>query len=46
MVAGLLITAALVYWVLSGISLADVARHLRAARPGPLLAAVVIATSS
>ena len=44
--AGLLLTAALVYWVLSGVSLADVARHLRAARPAPLLAAVLIATSS
>ena len=46
LVAGLAITAALLYWVLAGVSFADVVRHLRAARPLPLLLAVVVATST
>ena len=41
---GLLITAALLYWVLHGISLNQVLQHLRQARPGPLALAVAIAT--
>lgn len=46
MVAGIAITGALLYWVFSGVSFADVLRHLRAARPLPLLLAVALATSS
>jgi uncharacterized protein (TIRG00374 family) len=45
-VAGIAITGALLYWVFSGVSFADVLRHLRAARPLPLLLAVALATSS
>lgn len=41
---GVLISLGLLYWVLRGVSLATVVQHLRAARPGPLLAAVVLAT--
>jgi uncharacterized protein (TIRG00374 family) len=44
-VLGVAITAALLYWVLRDTSLSEVMRHLRTARPGPLIAAVVIATS-
>ena len=45
-VLGLLITAALLYWVLRGISIDQVVEHLRRARKGPLALAVVIATSA
>lgn len=41
---GLLITAALLYWVLRGISLQQVLQHLGRARKGPLLLSVGIAT--
>jgi uncharacterized protein (TIRG00374 family) len=34
----------LLAWALRGVSLAEIVQHLRAAEPGPLLAAVVIAT--
>lgn len=40
------ITLALLYWVLRGTSLAGLLGHLRAARPGPLILAVVIATAT
>ena len=40
------ITLALLYWVLRGTSLADVMAHLRAARPGPLIVAVILATAT
>jgi uncharacterized protein (TIRG00374 family) len=43
-VLGLLITAALLYWVLRGTSLSDIAEHLRTARKGPLALAVAVAT--
>jgi glycosyltransferase 2 family protein len=43
-VLGLLITAALLYWVLRGISLQQVLQHLGRARKGPLLLSVAIAT--
>jgi glycosyltransferase 2 family protein len=38
------ISVALLWWALRGVSLADVIRHVRAARPGPLALAVVLAT--
>jgi glycosyltransferase 2 family protein len=34
----------LLVWVLRGVSLAEVVQHLRAAEPGPLVGAVIIAT--
>ncbi len=43
-ILGLLITAALLYWVLRGTSLSDIAEHLRTARKGPLALAVALAT--
>ena len=39
-------TLGLLYWVLRGTSLTDVLAHLRAARPAPLLLAVVLATAT
>ena len=41
---GLLITAALLYWVLRGISPGQIVEHLRRARKGPLALAVAVAT--
>lgn len=41
---GLLITAALLYWVLRGTSLDQIVEHLRGARKGPLALAVALAT--
>jgi uncharacterized protein (TIRG00374 family) len=38
-------TLALLYWVLRGTSPAEVLAHLRAARPGPLVLAVIVATA-
>ena len=43
---GVAISLGLLYWVLRGVSLATVLQHLRAARPGPLILAVVIATAT
>lgn len=43
---GLLITVALLAWVLRDVSLAEIAAELREARPGWLVLAVVLATSS
>jgi glycosyltransferase 2 family protein len=43
---GVLVTLALLAWVLRGTSLSEMATHLRAARPVPLLAAVAIVTAS
>jgi uncharacterized protein (TIRG00374 family) len=40
------ITLGLLYWVLRGVSLAQVLAHLRAARPGPLIIAVILATAT
>lgn len=40
------ITFALLYWVLRGTSLAEVYANLRAARPGPLIVAVLLATAT
>jgi glycosyltransferase 2 family protein len=40
------ITIALLYWALRGTSLSEVMGHLRAARPGPLILAVVVATAT
>lgn len=45
-VIGVAASLALLYWVLRGISLSQLVAHLRAARPWPLLGAVVIATST
>ena len=42
--AGLAISVALLAWALRDVSLDDVLRHIASARPGPLAAAVVIAT--
>ena len=41
---GVIVSVALLLWALRGLSLADVLRHVRAARPAPLAAAVVLAT--
>lgn len=41
---GILVSLGLLAWVLKGVSFEEVIRHLRAARPGPLVAAVVLAT--
>lgn len=41
-----LVTLALLYWVLRGTSPTEVWAHLRSARPGPLVLAVVIATAA
>jgi uncharacterized protein (TIRG00374 family) len=45
-VLGVLISLALLYWALRGVSLAELLRHLREARRGPLLAAVLLATAT
>ncbi|HEV8150058.1 MAG TPA: lysylphosphatidylglycerol synthase transmembrane domain-containing protein [Gemmatimonadales bacterium] len=45
-VLGVLVTLALLSWVLHGTSLSDILAHLREARPWPLLAAVLIATAA
>jgi uncharacterized protein (TIRG00374 family) len=44
-VIGIVVTILLLYWVFRGTSLSDVLRHLREARPLPLLAGVVLATA-
>lgn len=41
---GLGLSIGLLYWILRSVSLANVVEHLRAARAGPLAAAVVLAT--
>jgi uncharacterized protein (TIRG00374 family) len=43
---GVGVTLALLYWVLRGTSLSQIAGHLKAARPGPLILAVVLATAT
>lgn len=43
---GIVVTLGLLYWVLRGTSFSEVAAHLRAARPGPLILAVVLATGT
>jgi uncharacterized protein (TIRG00374 family) len=43
---GALVAAVLVVWALRGVQFGEVVAHLRNAHPGPLLAAVVIATST
>ena len=43
---GVAVTLGLLYWVLRDISLSEVIRHLRAARPGPLILSVVLATAT
>jgi glycosyltransferase 2 family protein len=43
-VLGVGISIALLLWALRGVSLPDVLRHIRGATPGPLIAAVVLAT--
>jgi uncharacterized protein (TIRG00374 family) len=43
-VLGVAISIALLFWALRGVHFADVMGHLRNARPGPLLGAVVLAT--
>ena len=43
---GIAISIALLYWVLRKTSLAEIMAHLREARPGPLIAAVVVATAT
>lgn len=43
---GIAVTLGLLYWVLRGTSFSDVAGHLKAARPGPLILAVILATAS
>jgi uncharacterized protein (TIRG00374 family) len=45
-VIGVVVTLGLLYWVLRGTSLAEVAGHLKAARPGPLILGVVLATTT
>jgi uncharacterized protein (TIRG00374 family) len=42
--AGLAVSAALLFWALRGVSLAEVVREIEAARPLPLAAAVLLAT--
>jgi hypothetical protein len=42
--AGLAVSVALLAWALRDVSLEEVLRHIASARPGPLAAAVVIAT--
>jgi glycosyltransferase 2 family protein len=41
---GLGISVGLLWWALRGVSLTDVLRHVRSARPGPLALAVALAT--
>lgn len=43
-VVGVVVSLALLYWTLHDVSLAEVMTHLRAARPWPLVVAVVLAT--
>jgi uncharacterized protein (TIRG00374 family) len=43
-IAGIGLSLALLAWALRGVSLAEIGQHLRAAEPGPLAAAVMIAT--
>jgi uncharacterized protein (TIRG00374 family) len=43
-IAGGVVAVALLVWALRGVHLAEVMGHLRNARPGPLLVAVVLAT--
>jgi hypothetical protein len=43
-IVGIVLSLALLAWALRGVRLADVVHHLRAAEPGPLAAAVVLAT--
>jgi len=43
-VLGVLVSLALLYWILRKVSLSEILLHLREARPGPLLAAVLLAT--
>ena len=43
---GIVISIGLLYWVLRKPSLAEIMTHLREARPGPLIVAVVVATST
>lgn len=43
---GIAISIALLAWALQGVDLREVGAHIRAARVGPLLAAVVIATAT
>jgi len=45
-IASVLVSLGLLYWTLRGISLAEILVHLREARPGPLIAGVVIATAT
>lgn len=42
---GVLVSLALLYWVLHGVSLSDVLAHLRESRPVPLIVAVVVVTA-
>jgi uncharacterized protein (TIRG00374 family) len=42
--AGVILSVALLLWALRGLSLDDVLRHVRAARPAPLAVAVLLAT--
>jgi len=41
---GLIVSVALLFWALRGVSLSDVLLDVRAARPGPLAVAVLLAT--
>jgi uncharacterized protein (TIRG00374 family) len=45
-IASVLVSLGLLYWALRGTSLAEILVHLREARPGPLVAGVVIATAT
>jgi uncharacterized protein (TIRG00374 family) len=42
---GVLVSLALLYWVLHGVSLSDVLTHLKESRPGPLILAVAVVTA-
>jgi len=43
-ILGVAVSVALLLWALRGVSLDDILRHVSAARPGPLAAAVLLAT--
>lgn len=43
---GVLVSLGLLYWVLREVALATVLQHLRAAHPGPLILAVLLATAT
>lgn len=43
-ILGVGISLALLFWALRGVKLDDIAHHIRAARPAPLLLAVILAT--